>query len=166
MPEMESDEIDIVCAACGQGFSAPAGLAGKAERCPYCEELNDVPIPGDVAEELRDFDPGQALANEAPEPRFSLVWTIICLLAAGGFAAVVWHVYRSTWEQRNVDRLVLLYKQAEDDYRSGEFHRAAEEYHRLLNIAGDRQMTSQVLRKVVGESRERLPLAETAATRP
>jgi len=166
MPEMESDDIDIQCAACGGSFSAPAGLASKAERCPYCQELNDVPIPGDVAEELRDFDPNQALAGEASEPRFGLVWTMVCVLAASGFAAVVWHVYRPTWEQRNVDQLVLIYKQAEDDYRGGEFCRAAEEYHHVLNIVGHRQLTSQVLRKVVSQSRERVAAAESAATRP
>jgi len=166
MSEIESDDIEMQCAACGQGFFAPAGLAGKVERCPYCEAINDVPIPGDVAEELRDFDPSESLGSERRGPRVSLIWTVICLLAMAGFLAVLWHVYRPTWEQRHVDQLVQLYKQAEDDFRGGEFRRAADEYQRVLTIVGERQLASQVLRKIVGQSRERLPQAESAATRP
>lgn len=56
--------IDLVCAGCSRSLRAPDERAGESIRCPHCEAVNDVPVPGESIVEAELVGPPAPLGDD------------------------------------------------------------------------------------------------------
>jgi hypothetical protein len=150
--------IRVSCAECGEDFEIGEEFAGRAEFCPACGALNDIPSLNDVepAEENAfsppeepDVHPARSPARGVPSP---LWWTLVL----GGIAAFIvacFVLFSDNWESRHLDALNDADNRGDVLMVDADYARAAAQYRFVLDTVGGRQIESIYIRQLVERAR-------------